>query len=162
MTYIPTPSSVDHPKWKQRNIAIAKYIESNSKVLDLGCGAKNLLSYIDTSYYTGIDYNSKYADIDINFNYDFVLPVDDWDYIVCSGLLEYLIDLDHFFKTIQKNSSTYIFSIMTNNEARIRLNNINAIKTVEKFIDKLEKNFVIENRIMLKTHNLFICKDLKI
>ena len=161
LKYIPTPGPVVNPKWKQRNKRIAKFIGPNARVLDLGCGSKNLLSYLEHPIdYIGIDYNQPLADLSINFNYDFQLPAKEWDFIVCSGLLEYLDDLDHFFSHVKNYSKRYIFTFHTSSKLRKDLNKQHAVDNEKDFELLLSKYFKIHNIINLKTNTIFACKDI--
>ena len=159
--YIPTPSSTVNPKWRRRNYKISKLINPNSKVLDLGCGSKNLLEYLDApKKYIGIDYKQPLADIEINFNYNFKLPKENWDFIVCSGLLEYLKNIKHFFQHVKNNSVSYIFTFSQSNELRKSLGNPNGLNSVNDFEIILKTYFEIKEQVALKTHTIYLCKDI--
>ena len=115
-----------NPTWTKRNKKIGSYIPNRSKVLDLGCGSKDLLEYINPKEYIGVDYQQPIADLNINLNDTFECPRPNkgkWSHIVCSGVLEYLIDIDLFFKTIKGNSKCYIFTTWL--DAQISTTNIN-------------------------------------
>jgi SAM-dependent methyltransferase len=159
--YIPTPSSTLSPKWTKRNKRIADEIPEQMSILDLGCGSKDLLNYLNNpKKYIGIDYNQPLADIQINFNNEFVLPKGEWNYIVCSGLLEYLLDLDYFFKQIKFCSKFYIFTFFTTYSKRSRLNNPNEIESITEFEGKLSSYFEITKVAKIKEHNIYVCKDM--
>lgn len=154
--YIKTPAKLKNPGWTKRNIKISKHIEDGSKVLDLGCGAKDLTKYIKPSLYVGIDYQSSVADIMCDFNLPFSLPHHDWDYIVMSGLLEYLSDLDMFFKHIKNNGSTYIITIWDKFRT---LGNPSKLGSINEYVHIIEQHFTIVERDYWKLNQIFICKD---
>lgn len=161
--YIPTKkletiikNKKNNVPWSGRNLKISSFIDDNSLVLDLGCGNKDLLKYIKPKKYIGIDLND-FSDFKINFNEKFVLPaLETRDYIVCSGLLEYLYDLDYFFNAIKDKSKIYIFTFWKKHKS---IENPFAIEV--RFRDKLEKYFTIEKIDNWTSHQIFICKDLK-
>jgi SAM-dependent methyltransferase len=159
--YIPTPSTTLNPKWTGRNISIASMIPEQMSILDLGCGSKDLLRYIKSpKKYLGVDYNQPLADLSINFNDTFSLPTDNWDYVTCSGLLEYLLNVDNFFKQITHLSQSYIFTFYKSDSSRQRLKNPNTIKSVADFEKILNANFQIVRIKDIKTHFVYVCKDI--
>lgn len=157
MTYIPTPAPVVNPGWTDRNREISKFILPNTKVLDLGCGSKDLLKYISPIKYYGIDYNSEFADATMNFNENFSIP-DSWDYIVCSGVLEYLNNLEDFFSKISNHSEYYIFTYWS--VATRGINNPLALQLPE-FDNILKNHFVTINEGKWNDHAIRICRDIK-
>lgn len=154
--YIKTPSKLKNPGWTKRNIKISKHITDNSNVLDLGCGSKDLLRYIKPVEYVGIDYIDTHADIICDFNKPFEIPVNNWDFIVMSGVIEYLHDLDMFFNTIKNNSDKYIITIWKNYEL---LNNPNKLNSINDYIELIENYFYIVEEDYWKLNRIFICKD---
>lgn len=158
MIYIETPSKVVSPAWTDRNFKIASQISPNKSVLDLGCGSKDLLKYIRPSKYVGIDYNNKFSDIQVNFNQDFLLPSRNWDYVICSGLLEYIVNVDKFFSSISRSGKTYIITYWDKNK-RLRSKNNLPVCTSDQFVKILKNHFVVDNTIRWKSHNIFVCKD---
>jgi hypothetical protein len=156
MKYIKTPASITKPGWSKRNKKIATFIEHDKSVLDLGCGARDLLKYITPSRYTGIDYNSEYADLTINFNQHFTLPPGLWNYVIVSGVLEYLHDANHFLKQIKNAGETYIITMWW------RYKNIENPAQLPSFYDYgriIEDNFTIVDTSKWKNHTIYICKD---
>lgn len=158
MIFVPTPSSTLNPSWTGRNKVIAGNINNNSSVLDLGCGHKDLLNYITPRNYLGLDFNNI-ADIEVNFNEDFNLPEGDWDYIVCSGLLEYLVDIPKFIKKIKGKSKNYIVSYWNKNNQLREPANLPKF-SIEDFKNVIENNFKITASVEWKGHLIIIAKDL--
>lgn len=153
--YVETPATVVNPGWTGRNEAISKNIAKNVAVLDLGCGAKDLLKYISPSRYTGIDYlTNEYADIKLDFNTEFDLPGSDWDYIICSGLIEYLADVNHFFSRIKGHSKYVIVTFWIG--AKDGINNPTVLKSVEEFSAVFEKHFEILKTERWAGHHIYV------
>jgi hypothetical protein len=101
---------LNNPYWRKRNEKIAnELLIPNRSVLDLGCGAKNLLNYYSPSRYLGVDGGSNEADILVDLDTDFNLP-SGWDYVVNSGILEYLFNIDSYLAKIQHLGNEYIFT----------------------------------------------------
>lgn len=101
---------LNNPYWRKRNEKIANELMiPNRSVLDLGCGAKNLLNYYTPSSYLGVDGGAKEADMILDLDTDFVLPTG-WNYVVNSGILEYLFDIDRYLKKIKSLGNEYIFT----------------------------------------------------
>lgn len=97
-----------NPHWQYRNKIIAEMMRPNSSVLDLGCGAKNLLKFYNPSKYLGVD-GVETADLILDLNSDFYLP-GGWDYAVNSGILEFVLRPDQYLKKIKGLSEEYFFS----------------------------------------------------
>ena len=103
--------SLEHlanPHWQDRNKMIAEKMRPNSSVLDLGCGAKNLLKFYKPSKYLGVD-GVVSADLIVDLNSDFHLPIG-WDYAVNSGILEFVVRPDLYLEKIKGVSQEYFFS----------------------------------------------------
>lgn len=99
---------LSNPHWQYRNKMIAEMLKPNSSVLDLGCGAKNLLKFYKPSKYLGVD-GVVTADLVIDLNSNFQLP-GGWDYAVNSGILEFVIRPDLYLEKIKGLSNEYFFS----------------------------------------------------
>jgi hypothetical protein len=157
--YIPTPASTLNPGWTGRNEALAKFIHNGSSILDLGCGSRDILRYVTTSAYCGIDYfDNEFADIQLDLNTDFNLPEGKWDYILCSGLLEYLEDVSHFFFRIKHKANSYVFTYWQNATAQgSGIVNERAPKNVVDFEEILSEHFIIEKQDCWKSHNIYVC-----
>lgn len=156
--YIPTLGPTLNPRWSGRNKKISKFIKNDSTVLDLGCGSKDLLRYISPKQYTGIDYNQPLADIEINFNSEFTLPDGMWDYIITSGLLEYLFDIDDFFSRIKKKSSNYIFTFWKEAHLAVSIKNPK-LHSVDQVISIINNSFSVIKTDEYNKHIIFICTD---
>lgn len=156
--FIPTQSSTLNPKWTGRNKQISKFIENNTNVLDLGCGSKDLLNYLRPKKYVGVDYKQPLCDIEINLNTNFVLPDGPWDYLVASGVLEYLDNLENFFSKINSSSEKYIFTFwkLAHKSESIKNKNLQSLEYTEKLI---EKYFDIIDTDKFRNHVIFICKN---
>lgn len=99
---------LSNPHWQYRNKMIAEMMRPNSTVLDLGCGAKNLLKFYKPSKYLGVD-GVATADLVLDLNTDFQLP-SGWDYAVNSGILEFVVRPDLYLEKIKGISNEYFFS----------------------------------------------------
>lgn len=96
--------------WSNRNSEIASLLKDSKTVLDLGCGYKNLLEHYTPSKYLGVDW-FDYADITLNLNEDFHLQIPNgWDYVISSGVMEYLDSIDDYLKKVNGLGETYIFT----------------------------------------------------
>lgn len=96
------------PHWEDRNKIISSMMDPNKSVIDLGCGAKNLLKFYTPSRYLGVD-GIPSADLTLDLDSNFVLPVG-WDYAVNSGILEFVIRPDLYLEKIKSISNEYFFS----------------------------------------------------
>jgi hypothetical protein len=138
-------------------MVIGSLIERNTNILDLGCGHKDLLKFVNPRRYLGIDYESG-GDLQMNFNLDFVLPEGPWNYIVCSGLLEYIEDVPKFINTIKNQSDYYIITYWSKNRTLRQPNRLPNF-SIENFVDLMNCQFdVIEIR-KWKNHQIFLVKD---
>jgi hypothetical protein len=157
--YIPTPARVINPSWTKRNEVIASYIKKNKSILDLGCGAKDLLKYIpEPNKYIGVDYHDEHADLVLDLNNDFQLPDHEWDYIICSGLLEYLNDIPVFFSKIKNHSDIYIITFWKKYKS---LNNKNQVTSAKEFENIVFDNFYLLAKTKINSHRVYVLKDKK-
>lgn len=156
-----TVGSTKSPTWTKRNKKIASLLTPRPKVLDLGCGSKDLLNYIQPKEYLGVDYQQPLADININLNDRFECPKPNkgkWSYIVCSGLLEYLVDVNLFFNTLQNNSKSYVFTYWLDGQTSTTNANKN-ILSIGQILDLINQNFRIQQVDICQRHLIFVCKD---
>ena len=83
------------PPWDGRNELIAALVPVNSSVLDLGAGPQSLRRYLDPGcIYRACDVVPSSNDVLLcDFNHGIYPHVDQpYDYVVCSGVLEYVRD----------------------------------------------------------------------
>jgi hypothetical protein len=110
--------------WDERNKLIAQLIPSGSAVLDLGSGACTLRTHLKTGcQYQASDLAPFSADVlpcDFNRGIYPSLPRR-FDYIVCSGLLEYLRDPLTFLKTVRSFGDCLLLSYAPHNPGDSRL-----------------------------------------
>lgn len=159
MSYVATPGPTFNPSWTDRNKVIGSQILSNTNVLDLGCGHKDLLKYITPKKYIGLDHNDV-ADVFVNFNLDFNLPDGPWDYIVCSGLLEYLTEVPSFVEKIKNHSKQYIITYWGKNHKLRGPNNLPEF-SVKDFEILVNKHFKVVTHQVWKNHYIFVLEDKK-
>ena len=101
---------LEKPPWRFRNKLISKMMEPNKSLLDIGCGAKNLLQYYTPTDYLGLD-GMPGADIVCNLDEDFQkLVTPGWDYAVSSGVLEYVSNPALYLKRQLGLANLYIFT----------------------------------------------------
>jgi Methionine biosynthesis protein MetW len=120
------------PPWDKRNEIIAGFIADRSSVLDLGCGAQTLRTHLKpqckyqpcdvvrgTPGVTFCDFNAGiYPDLDQPF-----------DYVVCSGLLEYIRKPREFLDQVCQLGQTLLVSY-------------HVFKPSESKLERLARNWV--------------------
>jgi len=87
------------PSWDERNKQIAELIPANSSVLDLGAGPQTLRGYLSPGCtYQPCDVVKSSDDVLLcDFNGGIYPQVErPFDFVVCSGVLEYIRDLSTF------------------------------------------------------------------
>lgn len=101
------------PSWDQRNRIIAEFIKENSSVLDLGAGACLLKFYLKPGCtYQPCDIIVSSTDViycDFNSAVYPILPRK-FDYVVCSGIFEYMRDPVSFLSIIRDYGHRIILS----------------------------------------------------
>ena len=80
-------------KWDARNILIASLIPKSSSVLDVGAGAQTLRGHLIGCKYVACDLVKKPETVYCDLN-NKVFPIfnERFNYTVCSGVIEYLVD----------------------------------------------------------------------
>ena len=98
--------------WDDRIVVMARFIKPNSSVLDLGCGVLALKKYLpqDCSYQPCDVVSRDETTIVCDFNKNEFPPFKKYDYIFCSGLLEYVNDLSSFMMHIASYSDRMVVS----------------------------------------------------
>ncbi len=94
-----------HPHWDGRNKVISGLIPDRSSVLDLGCGAQTLRKYLKPNCrYQPCDIIKSSSDVLLcDFNAGiYPRATEHFDYVVCSGVFEYIRNPREF---LQKASS---------------------------------------------------------
>ena len=96
--------------WKHRNAAIAARVAAKSSVLDLGCGEMFLREFLPADCrYQPVDLVSRSPEtIVCDFNNKELPPPARYDYVVCSGLLEYIHDVDWFVNNIVRYGRHFV------------------------------------------------------
>lgn len=130
-------------------------------ILDIGCGQEYLKSLLPNNLkYIGLDIikrsdNTIVADINNIKN----AQLKYYDYVFCSGVLEYIDNLENFLKEIRYHGVWFIFSYASNNtsiEERIKSDWVNHY-TKEEFEKLLEKlNFQILNKKNWKNQDIYL------
>jgi hypothetical protein len=101
------------PSWDKRNEIIGKMVEPKSSVLDVGCGAQTLKNYLPPGCkYQPADLIKSSPEVivcDLNGG---VYPDNGeyYDYVICSGVLEYMRDPEDFLRRIPKLGRTVILT----------------------------------------------------
>ncbi|WP_198295156.1 hypothetical protein [Brachyspira murdochii] len=86
-------------------------LNSLNSIMDLGCGMQTLKKKLnDKIHYIGIDqYNHINSSIIVDFN-NGEFYNENVDIIFCSGILEYIYNMEEFIKNISNNTDIIIFS----------------------------------------------------
>jgi hypothetical protein len=120
------------PTWDERNRIIAGFIPTGSSVLDLGAGAQTLKSYIPPDcHYQPCDIVRSSSDVILcDFN-NSIFPVVGraFDFVICSGVLEYIWKPRPFLKRLPSLGKNLLLSY-------------NPRTAAESRIDRLSKNWV--------------------
>lgn len=127
------------PPWRLRNKTIAEnFLEPNRSVLDLGCGAKNLLKYYKPSEYLGID-GMPTGDREVDLDGDFHLDLTDgWDYAVNSGIIEYVQFPEQYLIKQKGLAKEFIFT-WWQGKGSGRMNNDSMQKLIEETYEVIYK-----------------------
>jgi hypothetical protein len=97
--------------WDERNKIIASYIPQGQSVLDVGAGAQTLRNYLLNNRYVPCDVVSRPGTLYCDLNKDIYPPViEKFDYIVCSGVIEYLSDPTEVISNLSKLGDNMILS----------------------------------------------------
>lgn len=92
-------------RWRNRNRALAQYLQETNSLLDLGCGDKDILNFTSVKHYLGLD-KSRTADIVVDFDKTYFPINNHFDTGLISGVLEYLKDpwglIDFYTKNVDK------------------------------------------------------------
>lgn len=98
--------------WKHRIQKLSEYIEKDSKIVcDIGCGEQWLKLYLNEGIkYLPVDYKKRTPEViqcDLN---NFELPSVEHlsDVVFCSGVIEYLNDVEWFVKSLNKSKKVII------------------------------------------------------
>ena len=101
------------PPWDQRNERIASMIPPGSSVIDLGCGAQTLKTYLpEGCFYQPCDLVQSTPDVIVcDFNEGQYPNVNRrFTHVVCSGVLEYIRDHRQFLEQVSQLGDTFLLS----------------------------------------------------
>jgi hypothetical protein len=101
------------PPWDQRNERIASLIPPGSSVIDLGCGAQTLRTYLSEGcFYQPCDLVQSSPDVIVcDFNQgQYPKSTRRFTHVVCSGVLEYIRDHRRFLEEASRLGDTLILS----------------------------------------------------
>src|SRR5579884_4182545 len=105
--------SKEIPHWDERNAIIGTLVPEDVSVVDLGAGAQTLRRHLKRSCtYQPCDIIQSSKDViycDFNRKRYPVLPRK-YDYVVCSGVFEYIRDPSHFISQIHSYGDVIIFT----------------------------------------------------
>jgi len=105
----------NEPIWDERNRIIATFIPEASSVVDLGAGAQTLKCYLKSGCeYQPCDIVKSSPDVIVcDFNSGIYPRLSRrYDYVVCSGVFEYIRDPSHFLSNIRQYGKRIILSYM--------------------------------------------------
>jgi len=144
--------------WAQRTGIIASAIPRKMSVLDLGGGFCNLYKHLkECRRYVSLDLEEwTDATVKIDFNKDKLPEMEQFDYLVCQGTLEYLNEPEKFLRDIRKYGGilllTYWFEKLADGKWRNKLN-------PDEFKDILRKAgwMIVFERSVSGRQKLFYC-----
>lgn len=156
--------SAERPTWGSRNDVIIKYIEPSASVLDVGCGNRDIQKILDPSCdYQGLDcVGDETETIILDFNVINAAKLKlakVYDYAICSGVLEYIVDPTSFIKFVKLNSTKIVLSyVLSQYRGKDNPNNgwVNNFSREE--LELLFKNNGLEivNEDRYRTHAIFV------
>ena len=97
-------------RWSERNSTVAEYIPAGSSILDLGCGDKDILNYVECSDYWGVDL-CKYADQIHDFDDELLTWDRKWDIGLLLGVIYYPHHTDRFLSHYKQFADKWIVVI---------------------------------------------------
>lgn len=98
-------------KWDERNKIIASYIPKGSSVLDIGAGAQTLRNYLPANRYVPCDVILRPGTLYCDLNKGIYPSVNEkFDYVICSGVIEYLLDPETAISNLSKFGQNIILS----------------------------------------------------
>jgi Methionine biosynthesis protein MetW len=144
------------PTWDVRNAIIARFIPAGSSVLDLGSGAQTLRAHLQPGCtYQPCDVVKSSPDVILcDFNRGiYPDPGRRLDYVVCSGVLEYVRKPREFLKRVPAMADTMILSYNPRMKGESKLQRlakhwVNHLRqeALEKMLDDLGLTWKIINR----------------
>lgn len=141
---------LDNPHWTKRNKTIANMLPLNKSVLDLGCGTKDFLKYYSPKKYLGVDI-VPYADLIKDLNQDLNIETG-WDYVINSGILEYIEDPEDYIQKIKYLGTEFIFTWYQGQGLGRPSNNV--IKNI------IEKDYSITLEVNWGSQKIYLCKPI--
>lgn len=115
------------PPWDERNAMLASYIPSGSSVLDLGSGAQTLRLHLQGKcQYQPCDLFKSTPDVIVcDFNAGkYPQLASRYDYVVCSGVLEYIWDPGSFVSRAASLGSHMLLSYNIRSNGDKKLNRL--------------------------------------
>ena len=99
------------PTWDERNRIIASHIPEDLSVLGVGAGAQTLSKYLLDNRYVPCDVIPRPGTLYCDLNKGIYPSTDEkFDYVVCSGVLEYLLDPGTVISSLSEFGQNMILS----------------------------------------------------
>jgi len=102
--------------WDNRTIFMTSLLRPKSSILDIGCGKQIAKQHLpDNCIYTPLDLISRSDDTIVHdFNSNKILELENiYDYSFCSGVVEYIHDLNFFLEQLCRFSENILLSYNT-------------------------------------------------
>lgn len=153
-----------NPTWIDRNVAISKMILPQMAVLDIGAGNMNLKGLIDPScVYQPMDCIDEHKEVIVyDFNSNTIPPSFDvqYDFIICSGVLEYISNIPQFLATIKKwgNEAIISYAILDrtpNINQRTESGWVNHLNETELLAEFSNSSFVVTTKIRWQSQMIY-------
>ena len=143
------------PPWDERNAIIARFIPAGSSVVDLGAGAQTLKSHLAQGCrYQPCDVVESPNVIFCDFNRGLYPRLNEkFDFVVCSGVLEYVRKPQEFLKRASAYAHTMLLSYNPRMEGESKLDRmakhwVNHLdhQTLEKMLEEAGLSWKLVNR----------------
>jgi len=98
-------------KWDERNRIIASHIPKGTSVLDVGAGAQTLRKYLHENHYVPCDVIPRPETVYCDLNKGIYPSIEEkFDYVVCSGVIEYLLKPEEVISNLSEFGKNVILS----------------------------------------------------
>lgn len=142
------------PEWTDRNLWIKNFIPKDSSIIDWGCGTKDILRYITSDHYLGIDILPT-ADIIVDLDEEIPTITKKYDVGLVLGVLEYLKNYDTFLDKIKDSAHTFIVLSLVDRKQKHNWKNSFTSDTFKILVQSKWKNVSFE---INGNYILAICK----
>jgi hypothetical protein len=147
----------DKHSWSHRDKFVVPFLQTNSSVIDYGCGHKDILNYYTPKNYIGLDLNPD-ADVIVDLN-KYIPKYSGYDYALVLGVLEYLDKPFEFLNLVKNTAKTFIILNFLREQKKPEWQQTFTLEQVMQEYNNIFDSVL--NYKVINKYDIFLCRGIK-